>query len=143
MRRLAVSLALACAAGAQVAPAPGFLASLLAHAIHGDDHAHAVVLVADRGHLDLVLAHGAEEDHPHAGAPRDDDRHTPPSETDHVFHIAVDDAANTTPRRADVSPAVPLAVAAPPTPLLAWALRPSAEPRARSFDPLRSGVLRL
>ena len=144
MRKLVIPLVLACA-GAQVAPGSALLARLLTLGIHRGDHAHAVALVADQGHLHLVLSHGERGGHAHGGAPKHDDRQTSPSETDHVFHVAGDDAANRTPRRADISPASPLAVAvsALPTPVPVWVLRPSPEPHARSSDPLRTVVLRL
>jgi hypothetical protein len=142
MRRLVVPLALACA-GAQLAPGSAFLASLLTVGIHRSDHAHVVALVADQGHLHLVLSHGERGGHGHGGARQHDDRSTSPSETDHVLHVAGDDAANTTPRRADIPPASPLAVAALPTPVPVWVLRPSPEPRARSSESLRAVVLRL
>ena len=142
-RKLVIPLAFACA-GAQVAPGSAFLASLTL-GIHRSDHAHAVSLVADHGHLDLVLSHGERGGHAHGGGPQHDDRQTPSSEADHVFHIACDDAANPTPRRADIPPASPLALAvAPlPTPVPVWVLRPSPEPRTRSSDSLRTVVLRL
>jgi uncharacterized protein involved in copper resistance len=142
MRALVIPLALACA-GTQVAPGSALLARLLALGIHGGDHAHAVALVADQGHLHLVLSHVERGDHAHGGGPHHDHRQTSPSETDHVLHIAGDEAANTTPRRADIPPASAVAVAALPSPVPVWVVRPSHEPHARSSDPLRAVVLRL
>lgn len=144
MRKLVLPLALACA-GLQVAPGSALLAGLLALGIHRGDHAHAVAIVADQGHLHLVLSHGETGDHEHARAPQHDHRQTSPSETDHVLHIAGDDATNTTPRRVDTPPASPPAVvlAALPSAVPAWVVRLSPDAHARSSDPLRTVVLRL
>jgi hypothetical protein len=142
MRTLALSLALACAAS-QLAPGSAFLASLLTDAIHRGDHAHAVALVADEGHIDLVLSHGETDDAAHEDAPLHDDRHASSTETNHVLHITADDGANTTPRRADIRPAATVAIAALPAtvPIRVPAL--SLEPRAHGADPLRTVVLRV
>ncbi|TFG94042.1 MAG: hypothetical protein E4H11_07500 [Myxococcales bacterium] len=142
MRKLVIALALACA-GTQLASGSALLASLFMHAIHRGDDAHAVALVADEGHIDLVLSHGESGEHAHAGAPPHGDRHTSPSETNHVFHLTADDGANTTPRRADVRPASTVAVAARPATAPIWIPRPSPEPRAHSADSPRTVVLRL
>lgn len=144
MRGLVISLALACA-GAQLAPGSALLAGLLTHAIHRGDHAHAVALVAEQGHLHRVLSHDDRGDHSHAGAPQHDGRPPSPSGTDHVFHITSEDAAGTSPRRADVWPAAMIAVevAALAAPVPLWVPTPSPDPRAHSADSLRSVVLRL
>jgi hypothetical protein len=136
---VAVLLMLACAAGQLV---PGLLTSALTLALHG--HAHSVSVVAEDGHLHLVLAHDGPGGHEHRGVPDRDDRTTSFSERDHVFELSGDDAASTRPRRAAIDPPPLLAVTLAihfDTPL--WLLRPSPEPRARSSEHLKTVVLRL
>jgi hypothetical protein len=144
MKTLAISLALACAA-AQVETGPALFAGLLTHGIHRGDHAHAAALVADEGHLHLVLSHVEPAEPDHGGAPPHDHAPGSPDGADHVFHITGDDASNTTPRRADVRPAaaVTVALAAPHAFAPPWAPRTSPAPRAHGADPLRTVVLRL
>src|SRR5262245_32210279 len=152
IRTLILSLALACV-GMQVAPGSAFLAGLLAHEIHGGDHTHAVALVADQGHLHVVLSHDQTSGEGHGDAPRHDDRptsgagkdHASPSrsEKDHVFHVASADASNTPPRRSDLRPASAVAVAALPALAPTWFPRVWPEPRAHDAVRLRTIVLRL
>ncbi len=142
MRKLAALFLLASAA-TQPAAGSVLLASALTLWLHGSSHAHAVSVVAEEGHLHLVLSHdeGAERDHGHAPS------HGGPwfAGDDHVFHVTGDDAEVATPRRAapDPAPALAMAVALPSAPTPARPSRPSPEPRARSSDLLRTVVLRL
>lgn len=143
-RKLVVPLVLACA-GTQVAPGAALRASALTLGLHESDHAHSVSLVAEEGHLHLVLSHDERGGQDPGGARHHGDPATSTSERDHVFKLTDDDAANTRPRRASFAPALAIATAVgvlrAPTPL--WIVRSSPEPRARSSDFLRTVVLRL
>jgi hypothetical protein len=138
----AVLLMLACAVERPVAGS-GLLAAAWTLALHG--HAHSLSVVAEEGHLHLVLAHDETAGHGHGGVPHRDDRTTSFSEGDHVFHLSGDDAASTAPRRAAPDPSPPLAAMAAlhfdTAPV--WLCRPSPEPRARASDHLKTVVLRL
>jgi len=138
---MVIALALACA-GAQVAPGAALLASALA--LHASDHAHSVSVVADEGHVHLVLSHDRRGHRDRASAGHHDERATATSERNHVFHFTDEDAAKTA-RRAGVAPALAAvtAVAVMPGPTPLWVLLPSLEPRARSSGSLRTVVLRL
>ena len=144
MRTLVLSLVLACA-GAQLAPGSALLASLLTHGSQLGDHSHAVALVTDHGHHDLVLSHVESGGRALGDAPEHEHRPAGPSGTDHVIHITGDDASNPPPRRAANGAVATLAVAVAvlPAPVPVWAPRPSPEARAHGSDPLRTVVLRL
>ena len=142
MRRLAALLTLVCAA-TQPAAGSALLASALTLGLHGSPHAHSVSIVAEEGHLHLVLSHDE-------GAHRDRGRalnHYGPSfaESDHVFHMTGEDAAGVSPRRAalDQTPPLSMVVALPSAPMPTWDGRPSPELRVRSSDLLRTVALRL
>lgn len=144
-RNLVVPLALACA-GLQLAPESVLLASALTLGLHASDHAHAISLVAEEGHVHLVFSHDGRGDPDHGVAEHHGDpAATSTSERDHVFHLANDDGANTTSRRAGATTATAAATALAvlPAPALVWVPRRSPEPRARSSDLLRTVVLRL
>jgi hypothetical protein len=142
MRKLTVLLALACA-GTQIAAGSALLMSTLALGFHASDHRHSVSLVADEGHLHLVLSHDERGGQDPGGAWHHGDPTTSVSKGDHVVHLEDNDGVNTI-RRADL--AVP---AAAPAVAMLPALSPrsvphrSPEPRARSSDLLRTVVLRL
>jgi len=141
IRKLA-ALVMLVSAVTQPAAGSALLASAAVLGLHRSSHAHSVSVVAEEGHLHLVLSHDdrARGDHDHAPSP------SGPSfaEPDHVFHMTGDDAASATSRRVALDPTPPLAIAVvlPSTPALAWSSRPSPETRARSSDLLRSVVLR-
>jgi hypothetical protein len=131
------------------------LAGALTLGFHGDNHpAHSFSVVAEQGHLDLVLSHRPQEPrrgsergaHDHASTPHHDDLPSLFSEENHVFHLTGDDATRATPRRS-VADAVPLlaiaAVLPPPAPRAATLLLASPEPRIRGVDYLRTVVLLL
>jgi hypothetical protein len=138
----AVLLVLACA-GAQPAAGAALLASALTLWFHRAHHPHAVSVVAEDGHLHLVLSHGEGSSRDHGRVPQPDDSRSSFSEGDHVFRFG--DAAGTAPRRAALDPAPPLAmvVATPPAPAARCVLRSPPEPRPRGVDFLRTVVLRL
>lgn len=142
MRKVVV--ALACAA-AQVAPGAALLSSALTLGLHASDHAHSVSLVADGGHVQLVLSHEERGHRDGAAGRHHDEQASSISETDHVFRLTDDGAASTATRRAGVAPAPAVATAVPvlPAPSPQWVLRASLEPRARSSDSLGTVVLRL
>jgi hypothetical protein len=153
MNRLVALLILTCA-GAH--PAGGFplLASALTLGLHGDQHAHSFSVVAEEGHVDLVLSHLPQEPrrgsgrgaHHHASTPHHDDLSNVFSEESHVFHLTGDDAASATPRRsvANAVPLLAIAVTLPsPGPRAAMLFRRSTEPRIRGVDYLRTVVLLL
>ncbi len=144
VRKLVLLVVLACA-WAQVAPGGMLLASSLALGLHASDHAHSVALVADAGHLHLVLSHDEQTRQDAGGASHHGDRATSAPERDHVVHLTAGDDAATATRRAGLAPApaVATAVAVLPAPTPMWVLRPSPQPRARSSDSLRTIVLRL
>jgi len=102
---------------------------VLAFGLHG--HAHSVSVLADAGHVDLVLSHDERHDHDHGALQHRED--LPPSlaEGDHVVHLAGADAIGAAPRR-DAAPAVPPPApwyAAPfPVPAVARILHPAAHP---------------
>jgi hypothetical protein len=133
---------LACAAALPATGSP-LLASMLTQALDDGDHAHSAFLVADAGHLDLVLAH---ESHPDE-AGDDAAGANPPSSlsaADHVVHIAASEPVGTA-RRSFPAPTPLLASAAPLLPATAvdWALRARSAPPPRGRAHLRSVVLRL
>jgi hypothetical protein len=145
-RALGALLMLACAA-LQPAVGSAVLASALTLALHGSDHAHSLALVVDEGHLDLVLAHDGGGDHPHDhdGAPHSGAPHASPVDDDHVFHVAVDEAAGASSRKLSADPAPLLAApVARPAPRAALSFyRAPEEPRARGAERIRTVVLRL
>lgn len=140
---MAMSL-LACV-GAQILPGSALHASALTVGLHASGHAHSVALVAEEGHLHLVLSHDERGDQDQGGARHQSDRATSTSERDHVFELTADDAANTRLRRAsyDPAPAIAMAVEVLPAHTPRWVLHHSLEPRTRSSDSLRTVVLRL
>lgn len=144
IRKLALPLTLVCA-GTQLASGSALLASLLTLGLHDSDHAHSVSLVADEGHVHLVLSHEEQGTHHSRNTSHHGDPATTASERDHVFHLTDDDAASTTRHRPGFEPAPLLAapVAVFPASTPSWLLRASSEPRARSSDLLRTVVLRL
>jgi hypothetical protein len=141
-RKLAALLMLASTA-TQPAAGSALLASTLTLWFHEEPHAHSVSVVAEEGHLHLVLSHDEGADGDHGGAPK----HDAPScaARDHVFHMTDADAASATPRRVALDPARPIALAAllPSASPPPWASHSSPEPHARSSDLLRTAVLRL
>jgi len=143
MRKAVVSLVLVCAV-LQTAPGPALLASALILG-HGTDHDHAVSLVAEEGHVHLILSHEERADRDRAPAGHHGEPTRSSSRSDHVFHLRDADATSTAPRPAGVlqAPAVVTAVAILPTPAAQWAPLPSLDPRSRSSDLLRTVVLRL
>lgn len=144
VRKRVLPFVLACA-GAQVAPGGMLLASALALGLHASDHVHSFALVADAGHLHLVLSHD-ERSHQDAGDARHHgDPATSAPERNHVVRLTDGDDAATASRRAGLSPApaVATAVAALPAPAPMWVPCSSPQPRARSSDSLRTIVLRL
>jgi hypothetical protein len=142
MRKAVVPLVIACA-GLQMAPGPALLTSALI-LWHTTDHAHAVSLVAEEGHVDLVLSHEGRGDRDRAPAEHHGERAASTSGSDHVFHLRVD-ATRTAPRPAGVAlaPALATAVAILPASAPQWIPIPSLDPRSRSSDSLRTVVLRL
>lgn len=142
-QRLRALLALAGFA-AQSLPGSSFLASALALGIH--PHAHLASLVADRGHVDFVLAHSHDDD---AGVGTGHGEGEPPiassSRTDHVFHVTGDDPASTTSRRCapPAAPALALAHATPLSRAPARVPQPLRGARPPDCDRLSSVVLRL
>ena len=143
MRSLAAPVLAACAAAVTSGSAP--LVSVLTLGLHKGDHVHSVRLVAEEGHLHLILSHDEGADRDPQGAGHHGVPATSTSESDHVFHLTSDDAANTSLRRAGFTPAPAAAavVAVLPAPTLRCLLHPSREPLARSSDSPRSIVLRL
>jgi hypothetical protein len=135
-RRLGAILMLACAL-AQPAAASDALAGGLALALHGNADAHALMMVSDDGHLDLVLCHGDDDCR---GEPSED---ASLSEGDHVVHLI--DSNDAAARRLGLDPSPPLevSVALPLArdPRVAACTRP--EDCARVADSLRTVVLRL
>ena len=117
---------------------PGALALLL----HGGDHLHAVAVVADDGHRDLVLSHDHGEHASHRTAASQCTL-GPFSENDHVLHMT--DSEDATARRIGVDPSPPLvlSVAIARTPDLRIAGCAGPEIRARGADSLGTVVLRL
>jgi hypothetical protein len=142
VRKLVVPLVLAWI-GAQSAPGSALLASALTFGLEANGHAHSVSLVADEGHLHLVLSHdprGGREQ----GAEHDGDLAISTAEGEHVLHLTGDDPASSPSRRAGFAPApaaTTLAVVTGPAPR--WLLRPSPQPRARGSESLRTVFLRL
>lgn len=144
MRRLVVLLALACA-GAQSAAGSTLFSSALALGILGSHHAHSISVVAEQGHLHLVLSHADRDAHHPGPVSHHDDLQPVSSESDHVFEIGVDDATRTSPGRALLDPGAPIAtiVGAPFVAAQSAVRRSPPEPRARGVDDLRTVVLRL
>jgi len=142
IRKLVVPLALAWI-GAQSAPGSALLASALTFGLEANGHAHSVSLVADEGHLHLVLSHDRRGGRDQ-GAAHDGDLAISTTQGEHVLHLTGDDAASSPSRRAGVAPAPAartLAVLTGPAPR--WVLRPSTQPRARGSESLRTVFLRL
>jgi hypothetical protein len=137
-----VLLALACA-GAQLGAGSAVVAGVATLGRHGIGHEHSVSILAEDGHLHLVLSHVEPAEHDHEPAAHGDDPHSTCSNADHVFHL--DSADNATLRRAMFDPAPALAVSVDVLPALAprqLSVLPP-EPRARGVDHLRTVVLRL
>ena len=141
-----VSAALVLLAGAVVQPVFGALLIVSAVSLgrHAGGHAHSVAVQSDGNHVDVVLSHREADAHERCGeSPEHFD--LAGSESDHVVHVALDDATNANVRRNHVVPtfalaaAVPLPIASLPAPSFA---RPLAL-RAGAADHLRSVVLRL
>jgi len=142
IRKLVVPLALAWI-GAQSAPGSALLASALTFGLQANGHAHSVSLVADEGHLHLVLSHDRRGGRDQ-GAAHDGDLAISTTQGEHVLHLTGDDSASSPSRRAGVAPApaaTTLAVLTGPAPR--WVLRPSPQPRARGSESLRTVFLRL
>ena len=143
-RRLRAALLLACAL-AHPAFSSALLASAVTLALHGSAHAHSVELVADDGHVDLVLRHVERRPAERCTAPVHAHQHLSHGESDHVLHVASDDATRNPTRKlwADPTPAL---VAAPPiTPTLERRseYRTPEQPRFRGSEEIRTVVLRL
>jgi hypothetical protein len=136
---LAYVLMLGCA-GAQSAAGSTLLASALTLGLYASHaHGHTASFVSQGGHLHLVLAHADGGDGDAAGAPGPS-----LSESDHVIHIASDEAGNAASRRPDVAPAAAWTTAAAvPYPSVRPAFQPAPTPQARIGDPLATVVLRL
>ncbi len=135
MRVLAALLTFSCTVTQSATGSP-LRTGALAFGLH--DHEHSVSILADRGHVDLVLSHD-ESGHDHDAPPPDGPRWL--SESDHVVHLASDDGEATL-RRGAVPPPT-LSHAAPfPVPAVARIFLPAPEPRARGAHHLRI-VLRL
>ena len=135
---------LACAA---VEPALGspVLGSALRLVLHPGDHMHAVTLLSDAGHFDLVLSHGEDGSHEHDAATGAALASLPLSGDDHVFHLTGDDLLSATQRRLDLAAAaasVP-AISVPWGIVSARRLRAASAPRPRSADHLSTIVLRI
>lgn len=143
-QKLALPLALVCAI-AQSAIGLPLVAGALSLGALASDHAHAVALLSDGNHLDLVLSHGDGDAHDHGEAPPGHDHPASFSHSDHVVHITGADATNATPRRAilDPAPVLSIACALPVVAALASVPRSLLEPRGCGTDPLRTVVLRL
>jgi hypothetical protein len=135
---------LACAA---VEPALGspVLGSALRLVLHPGDHMHAVALLSDAGHFDLVLSHGEDGSHEHDAATGAALASNPSSSGDHVFHLTSDDPLSATQRRLDLALAAASApgISRPLVPHSTRGLRVSSAPRARSLDSLSTVVLRI
>jgi hypothetical protein len=122
----------------------GVFAGALAAAFLADGHGHALTLLRDAGHLDVVLHHGEDESGEPAGGAPGFGVHS----GDHVVHAASADSAREGTRRTTPAPAA--ATLAPLAPV-ALALEPgrlSAQWRAgaglrRAAALLRTVVLRV
>jgi hypothetical protein len=138
-----VLVRLACACAQAISGAP-LLVSALWLGLHPGDHAHSFALLADAGHVDLVLSHAGSEAHDHRGALHVEDPSGSFAQGDHVFHIAGGDGASTTARRDGLAamPALASAIARPFAPASQGALRTSLERRARSPGHPGAAVLR-
>jgi len=143
-REAATLVLLACAA---LQPVYGASLVLSAFALggHAGAHPHAVAVHSDGNHVDVVLAHREDAAHEHDGATPDHMDLAGFTESDHVLHVALDDAANANARRVELA-AMPALTASALLPLAAptapFAARRSAQ-RAGAADHLRSVVLRL
>lgn len=140
-RKLGALLIWVCAA-MQPAAASASLAGALTMLLHGYDHAHAIAVVADDGHVDLVLSHEHEADASHR-APHSEDAFHPLSEGDHVLHM--NDSDDATARRIglDPSPALEIPAAVPPAPDPVVVGRAAPHVRIADNDSLGTVVLRL
>jgi hypothetical protein len=140
-RRLACSLAVVCGLLQPLLGSGTLFGALALVASHG----HALSVLADAGHVDLVLTHAtleseeehhASEPHVHASVRTDDS---------HVVHLASTDAACDSMRRASHAPA-PTACILPPLssqPRRAATLARRAETPARASPLLETVVLRI
>ena len=156
IRTLGPAVALAFAT-VQLAPGGLVLASVLTLVHQSGDHTHAVSLVAEAGHLEVVLSHDGDGHHHDAPAshphhPDADERRSSPAgqpgedtDRDHVVRTNEPDAADSNVRRTTPSPA-PLAVPVLATPAAWTPQQPPClplQPRARSSDASRKIALRL
>lgn len=144
MRRLAVLLMLACA-GVEPAMGSPVLGGALRLILHPGDHSHSVALLSDAGHFDLVLSHAADETHEQPDATADAFAPTPPTRSDHVFHITGDDLLSATQRRVDLaaSPASALGILRSTAIPSTRRVCASSAPHAHRFDHLSTIVLRI
>jgi hypothetical protein len=145
MRKVTALLVLASAAAQPAARSP-LLASALMLGLLGSEHAHAVAVVAEDGHFDLVLSHETDRRSDH---PRDAGQSDPPSpllaDADHVAHFTSDDPLNATARRKVSPPAsvVAIALTLPPMAAPDSVFRQLPELRTSGAAQLRTVVLRL
>jgi len=132
-------------AGGELAARSALLAAALPLFFHGTAHWHAVSVVEQDGHVEVVLSHSGDHGDHDPGAPAHPQDPPPsPSDADHVVHFASDDATGGT--RSSPAALLPLAVAtAPPSEprAIETALGPQRERRSRAPDRLRSVVLLL
>jgi hypothetical protein len=133
---------------------PAFSSALLASgvtlALHGRAHAHSVALVADDGHVDLVLSHTDRErhdrgSHDHGNDLVHDDTRLAHGESDHVLHVASDEATRVSSRKLsiDPAPAIVVAPAVEAEPELRPGYRAPEQPRFRGAQRIRTVVLQL
>jgi hypothetical protein len=142
LRKIGALLVLACA-GAQPAAGSSLAMRTLMLGLHGREHGHRVAVVAESGHLDLVLSHAGAAPHEHGGASHPAAHHPGDPDADHVFHLTDADDANA--RRASSESVASLAPALT-MPYLAstgGTLQLAPQPRARGLEQLRTVVLRL
>lgn len=130
---------------AWVALAPATASPLVLSAFalaHG--HEHALTLMQDAGHVDLVLTHAADAGQGGALAPAREAPGASSSAGDHVVHLAGDPASREPARRA--APSGPLLTAAAPfspAPILVRGTYARARSFARAAAPERTVALRL